>query len=288
MVVRQTIDIPLNRIRLGENDRDVPSRESLLGMAKSIETVGVLHPVIVRGDGDGYELLVGMRRFLASQIAGRETIPARVVEGDCDRAMLLASRLVENIHRESLLDLDKARAFSRYMNEAGLSASQAAVELGVSPSSVSNLLTLLEASPKVQELVERGEIPASTAVEIARLGDAEAQDRLAADAVEHGLSRDAVAAKVKQSKHEGGESEPEGPSRVTAVLAPGRAVTVACPGLTLERFIDCLAELLTKARRARTKGHTLPDLCKALKEKSKTQIAPSTQRLVGAVGGDAP
>ncbi|MBX3396700.1 MAG: ParB/RepB/Spo0J family partition protein [Phycisphaerae bacterium] len=274
MVVRHTVDIPLDRIRLGENDRDVPTRDSLLGMSKSIQTVGVLHPVIVRRVGDEYELLVGMRRFLASQIAEKETIPARIVEGDYNRSQLLASRLVENIHRENLLDLDTANAIARFMEESGLSASQAAVELGLSTSSVSNLLTLLGASPIVKKFVASGEIAASTAVEIARAGDMETQNRLAEDAVEHGLSRDAVVASIKQSKNVGNSIPSERKSRVTAVLSAGRSVTVTCSGLTLDVFISCLSELLAKARRARPKGVTLTTFCKTLRQQVGNRVGP--------------
>ncbi|NGZ10026.1 MAG: ParB/RepB/Spo0J family partition protein [Nitrospira sp. LK70] len=130
-------------------------QEELAELTASIKESGVLQPIIVRRKGDGiYELIAGERRWRASKEAGLETIP--VVVRNCGDQESLLMALVENIQREDLNPMETARAYSRMMNEFGLTQDAIAVKVGRDRSSVANFVRLIHLHPEVQELVEGG------------------------------------------------------------------------------------------------------------------------------------
>jgi ParB family chromosome partitioning protein len=131
------------------------SKEDLAELAASIKESGVLQPIMVRRKGDGiYELIAGERRWRASKEAGLETIPVVIRNCSDQEALLLA--LVENLQREDLNPMETARAYSRMMNEFGLTQDAIAVKVGRDRSSIANFVRLIHLHPEVQELVEGG------------------------------------------------------------------------------------------------------------------------------------
>lgn len=127
----------------------------LAELAASIKESGVLQPIMVRRKGDGmYELIAGERRWRASKEAGLETIPVVVRNCSDQESLLLA--LVENLQREDLNPMETARAYSRMMNEFGLTQDAIAVKVGRDRSSVANFVRLTHLHPELQELVEGG------------------------------------------------------------------------------------------------------------------------------------
>lgn len=151
----------MSRIRI---ENIVPNRyqprhtfpqEELAELAASIKESGVLQPIMVRRKGDGiYELIAGERRWRASKEAGLETIPVVIRNCSDQEALLLA--LVENLQREDLNPMETARAYSRMVNEFGLTQDAIAVKVGRDRSSVANFVRLNHLHPEVQELVARG------------------------------------------------------------------------------------------------------------------------------------
>lgn len=130
-------------------------QEELAELAASIKESGVLQPIVVRRKGDGiYELIAGERRWRASKEAGLESIPVVIRNCGDQESLLLA--LVENLQRENLNPMETARAYSRMMNEFGLTQDAIAAKVGRDRSSVANLVRLIHLPPEVQELVERG------------------------------------------------------------------------------------------------------------------------------------
>lgn len=130
-------------------------REELTELAASIKESGVLQPIMVRRKGDGmYELIAGERRWRASKEAGLETIPVVIRNCGDQESLLLA--LVENLQREDLNPMETARAYSRMMNEFGLTQDAIAIKVGRDRSSVANFVRLIQLHPEVQELVEGG------------------------------------------------------------------------------------------------------------------------------------
>jgi ParB family transcriptional regulator, chromosome partitioning protein len=123
-------------------------------LAASIKASGVLQPIVVRhlpgADGkDGkYQLIAGERRWLASQRAGRATVPAMVRQVSNEQAMEMT--IIENLQREDLNPLEQANAFERLGREFGLTQEQMAQKTGKDRSSVANYLRLLKMPPDIQ------------------------------------------------------------------------------------------------------------------------------------------
>lgn len=152
--------------------------DELAELTASIKESGLLQPVMVRRKGDGiFELIAGERRWRASKEAGLETIQAVVRNCGDQEALLLA--LVENIQREDLNPMETARAYSRMMNEFGLTQDGIAQKVGRERSSVANSLRLTNLHSEVQELVELGKLSAGHAKVILGLESPENQVRIA-------------------------------------------------------------------------------------------------------------
>lgn len=159
----------------------------LAELTASIKESGVLQPVMVRRKGDGiYELISGERRWRASKEAGLETIQAVIRNCSDQESLLLA--LVENLQREDLNPMETARAYSRMMNEFGLTQDVIAQRVGRDRSSVANSVRLINLHPEVQELLEQGSLSAGHAKVILGLDSPEAQVRIAKMVASLGLS----------------------------------------------------------------------------------------------------
>lgn len=132
-------------------------QESLVSLAESIRTQGVMQPILVRQiSGGRYEIIAGERRWRASQIAGLLEIPALVREVADEAA--LAMSLIENIQREDLNPLEEALGIQRLIKEFGMTHETAGLAVGSSRSTVSNLLRLLSLPLVVQELIMQEKI----------------------------------------------------------------------------------------------------------------------------------
>ncbi len=161
--------------------------EALEELAASITEVGLLQPVVVRKTGDGnYELVMGERRWRASQRAGLEYIPAIVRETpDTD---MLRDALLENLHRQQLDPLEEAAAYQQLLDDFGATHEQLAQKVGRSRPHISNTLRLLNLPPGVQKRLAAGVISAGHARALLPLDDPQAQERLADRIVAEGLS----------------------------------------------------------------------------------------------------
>ena len=170
--------IPVEQIRPNHyQPRAEFDEESLAGLAESIEQLGVLQPVLVRPDGEGYELIAGERRWRAAQRAGLETIPALVREIEDQDS--LEQALVENLHREDLNPLEEAAAYELLVSEFDLTQDQVAERVGKSRPAVTNTIRLLQLPPSVQQLLVAGTISAGHGRALLGLTDVAEQERLA-------------------------------------------------------------------------------------------------------------
>lgn len=170
------IDIPVERIRPSSlQPRGSVAPEPLAELEASIREHGILHPVLVRPSGGGYELIAGERRWRAAAGAGLPTVPAIVRRMD-DRGALEAA-LVENLQREDLNPIERARAYRRLVDDFGLSQDAVARRVGRSQPSIANALRLLRLPPEVQTSVEAGRISEGHARALLAIED---RDRLLA------------------------------------------------------------------------------------------------------------
>jgi ParB family chromosome partitioning protein len=167
--------------------RQTFDEEALEELAASITEVGLLQPVVVRKLGEGkYELVMGERRWRASQQAGLEYIPAIVRETpDTD---MLRDALLENLHRQQLDPLEEAAAYQQLLDDFGATHEQLAQKVGRSRPHISNTLRLLNLPPGVQKKLAAGVISAGHARAILSLDDPQAQERLGDRIVAEGLS----------------------------------------------------------------------------------------------------
>jgi ParB family transcriptional regulator, chromosome partitioning protein len=165
--------------------------EAIEELAASIGIVGLLQPVVVREVGaDRFELIMGERRWRASQAAGLETIPAIVRDTSDDD--LLRDALMENLHRQQLNALEEAAAYQQLLDDFGATHEELATRIGRSRPHISNTLRLLNLPPTVQRRVAAGVLSAGHARALLALDSIEAQENLAHRIVAEGLSVRAV------------------------------------------------------------------------------------------------
>lgn len=152
---KQIQDLPLTQIKPNRyQPRQSFSEESIRELAQTLQKDGLLQPIVVRQNDDGYEIIAGERRFRAAQSLGWQKIPAIVNNMSDDQAASLA--LIENLQREDLNPIEEARAYQRLMKLNNFTQTQLAQEMGKSQSYVANHLRLLKLTPKVQSYLIKG------------------------------------------------------------------------------------------------------------------------------------
>lgn len=193
-------EIAIQSIRPNPRQPRTRMRESALEeLSASIKRSGVLQPVIVRSTTNGhYELIAGERRWRAARMAGLAHIPAIV--RDADDAGMLELAMIENLQREDLGPLERARGYQTYVDAFGATPESLAVKLGESRSSIANYLRLLKLRPEVQAMIEADELAMGHARALAAVSDAARQLALARLAVRRNLSARQVEDLVRQAE----------------------------------------------------------------------------------------
>ncbi|MBM7824449.1 ParB family chromosome partitioning protein [Arcanobacterium pluranimalium] len=192
-------EIPVEQIVPNtKQPRQVFDEEDLQELADSIKEVGVLQPIVVRPlvapiseyPDARYELIMGERRWRASQLAGNKVVPAvvrRTEDGD-----LLRDALLENLHRAQLNALEEAAAYQQLLDDFGCTQEELSRRIARSRPQISNTLRLLKLPPLVQRRVAAGVISAGHARALLGLPDPAAMERVAQKIVAEGLSVRAV------------------------------------------------------------------------------------------------
>lgn len=185
--------------------RTVFDEDAMAELVASIEEVGLLQPIVVRPIGDGkFELVMGERRWRASQQAKLEKIPAIVRETkDHD---LLRDALLENLHRSQLNPLEEAAAYQQMLEDFGCTHEELSQRIKRSRPQISNTIRLLKLPPTVQRRVAAGVLSAGHARALLAVEDQSAQERMAQRVVAEGLSVRAVEELVALG--ETGDDEP--------------------------------------------------------------------------------
>jgi ParB family chromosome partitioning protein len=179
--------------------------EALAGLASSIESSGVVQPLLVRPLHDGgYELVAGERRWRAAQQAGLEKVPAIVRESEQTERMQVA--LIENMVREDLNPVEEARACAALVADLGLSKEDLARRIGRSRPAVSNLIRLLDLPDEALAMLESGELSEGHGRALLGVSGNDVRRHLARDAARGGWSvretenRVKLASQPKQEK----------------------------------------------------------------------------------------
>lgn len=147
-------EIPTSFLKCRRSDRRSGDPD-LDGLCENIARVGILHPLTVRYCGEGeYEIVSGVRRYLAAVTVGLERVPCLVTSGTEEEDPLLS--LSENIQRKNLNYFEQAQAMQTLISQNGITREQLAKSLGKSPSAIANKLRLLQLSPELREKLLSG------------------------------------------------------------------------------------------------------------------------------------
>ncbi|MEK8226766.1 ParB/RepB/Spo0J family partition protein [Oerskovia sp. M15] len=183
-------ELPVNLIRPNSRQPRTAFDEGELDeLVGSIKEIGVLQPVVVRRDPEtegAYELIMGERRWRATQAAGLDVIPAII--RDTEDGDLLRDALLENLHRSALNPLEEAAAYRQLLDDFGCTHEELGSRISRSRSQISNMLRLLRLPPLVQRRVAAGVLSAGHARALLGLTDGAEIERLAQRIVSEGLS----------------------------------------------------------------------------------------------------
>jgi len=238
---------------------------ALAALAASIESSGIVQPLLVRPLPDGsYELVAGERRWRAAQQAGLEKVPA--VVRDQAEAERLQAALIENMVREDLNPVEEAKACAALVEELGLTKEDLAKRVGRSRPAVSNLIRLLELPDEILELMEAGELSEGHGKALLGASGNDVRRRLGRDAARGGWSVRETESRVRlagqpkaRPKHPPVDPEERAALEETGDAlesALGHEVTVRAKGdgVAVELRFDDLEEARALARRLRKRG----------------------------------
>lgn len=162
------------------------NQESIAELAQSIKEAGVLQPVVVVPDNDSYKIIVGERRWRASQKAGLSRIPALIRK--LDEHKQIEAALIENIQREDLNPLEIALAYKKMVDELQYTQAEIAEKVGMDRASVTNYLRLLKLPDKIKGYLGEGTISMGHARALIPLDDQDTQEFIALEIVKKTLS----------------------------------------------------------------------------------------------------
>lgn len=186
-----------------EPNKNQPRRnfnnESIDELAESIKRYGVIQPIIVTKKDKYYEIVAGERRWRASKKAGLDEIPC-IVREDTERKNKEIA-LIENIQREDLNPIEKARSFRQLMDEYGMTQMELSETIGISRSALANTVRLLNLDPRVMELVIQGQITEGHARSLLCFEDPDKQYKAALEIIEKGQNVRDIENKVKNKKN---------------------------------------------------------------------------------------
>ncbi len=174
---KEIFEIPLTDIMPNRfQPREIFDDEALQELAQSIKTHGVIQPIIVRKIGDKFEIIAGERRYRASQLAGKTTIPALIRDIDNKEAAKVA--LLENLQRRDLSPIEEARTYQTILKLDNITQEELAENLGKSQSAIANKLRLLNLDESVQVALLNGQISERHARSLLNVADKNKQKEL--------------------------------------------------------------------------------------------------------------
>lgn len=185
--MRPDSTLPISDIKPNKSQpRKRFDEKDLEELTDSIRQNGVLQPILVRRNGEKYEIVAGERRYQAARAAGLTEVPVIIREISDEDVFKLA--LIENLQRSDLTPLEEARGYRRLIKDKGLTQEELAKALSKSRSAITNTLRLLDLPNEVQEYVEAGAITAGHARAILAVPSEEGRIRLAKKVVDERLS----------------------------------------------------------------------------------------------------
>ncbi|HEY4573437.1 MAG TPA: ParB/RepB/Spo0J family partition protein [Thermoanaerobaculia bacterium] len=191
-------------------------------LAASVRAQGIIQPLVVTPEGEGYAIIAGERRWRAARKAGLDAVPVVIRQVTDDRE-LLELALVENLQRSDLNPIEEAEAYAALQEKFGLSQEEVATRVGKARTTVTNALRLLRLPDEVLDLLREGRLTAGQARPLLAIQDPEEQIRLADRAVRDGLSaRDLERLAAEPQPQEKPKPKPDRPAEVHTAAAEER------------------------------------------------------------------
>ena len=234
-------------------------------LAASISARGLLQPlrVIFDAERQGWRVVTGECRYRAAKQAGLTHVPCLPVEGDPSEADILSDQVVENVARHALRPLELARSLAKLKALKRCSSQTLATELGLSGPAITRAEALLTLPLDVQAMVDDGRVPESSGYELSRLSDAAAIRELAGEIAARRITRDQVAAIVRESI--GKKKSTTKTDRLPLKLG-GIAVTVsAATPLTWETLLATLDQIRKEADKLKRNNQAITELAQSLR-----------------------
>lgn len=201
----QIVEIKLDELRANPyQPRKNFDEEALNELASSIKEHGVFQPIIVKKSIKGYEIIAGERRFRASKLAGKETIPAIIKDFSDEEMMQIA--LLENLQRENLTSIEEAKAYKSIIDSMKITQDELAKKIGKSRSHVTNILGLLKLPASVQDMVLYNKISMGHARVLSKLDNPKTIEDLAQKIITDDISVRKLESLVYDNKEKEGVS----------------------------------------------------------------------------------
>lgn len=216
-------------------------------LADSIRAEGLLQPVVLRRQGDKYQLIAGERRWRAFQLLKIKSIPARIVEAS--NASSAALGLIENLQREGLNPIEEAHGYASLIRDFDLTQESAAERVGRGRATVANALRLLALDAELQGYLSKGLLSVGHAKVLLGIADAAQRSLLARRVIEEGLSVRATERHALPAKAGGGTGGAGKP--LAKGLSPKDAATVAGIEKKLTSHLGARVAVLHTAKKGR-------------------------------------
>lgn len=180
-------DLPLSELRANPyQPRKTFDDEKLQELAESIKEHGVFQPIIVKKSIKGYEIVAGERRYRASLLAGKKTIPA-IIRNFTDEQMMEIA-VLENLQRENLNAIEEAAAYKNLMDNLNLTQEELAKKVGKSRSHITNMLGILSLPTETKTLIKDGKLSMGHARVLSKLESKEKIETLSDEIINNDLS----------------------------------------------------------------------------------------------------
>ncbi len=182
--------------------------EALADLAESIKEHGVVQPIIVRKLGSGYQIIAGERRWRASRLAGKRTIPAIVK--DCTNLEVMELALIENLQREDLNSIEEALAYKSLIEEYNMTQEEISKQIGKSRPAIANSMRLLQLPQQIKDMIAMGKISQGHARALLAIEGEKKQLEIAEKIIEQQLNVRQIEKLAKAEKKEKPEKKPDG------------------------------------------------------------------------------
>lgn len=194
------VDLKITDVEPNERQpRKAFDDQALTDLSESIKEHGVVQPIIVRKIGNSYQIIAGERRWRASRLAGKKTIPAIIKE--CSNLEVMELALIENLQREDLNSIEEALAYKSLIEEYNMTQDEISKQIGKSRPAIANSLRLLQLPQEIKEMIAQGKITQGHARALLAIEGEKKQLDIAEKIINQQLNVRQIEKLAKESKH---------------------------------------------------------------------------------------